>query len=127
MVCSVRGWLWGEMLIWCPYLPEHVIEEKEPDTSVAKLLVLIQVAEVWSLDLGVEEHEPGPLAPGDVEHGLLKLRSRMLVEMSRMGLHLPQPLGMARSISMGRFLLVVYTSGVFRKESLCTELSLLPG
>ena len=137
MACSVRGWWWGEMLhrlIWCPYLPEHVTEEKEPDTNVAELLVLTQVAqpEVWSLDLGVEEHEPGPLAPGDVEHGLLKLRSRMLVEMSRMGLHLPQPLGMARSssskyISMGRFLLVVYTSGVFRKESLCTELSLLPG
>ena len=66
MACSVRGWLWGEMLhrlIWCLYLPEHVIEEKELDTSVAKLLVLTQVAqaEVWSLDLGVEEHEPGLL------------------------------------------------------------------
>ena len=62
-------------LIWCPYLPEHVIEEKEPDTSVAKLLVLTQVAqaEVWSLDLGVDEHEPVPLAPGDVEHRLLKI------------------------------------------------------
>ena len=63
MTCSLRGWWLGGMLhrlIWCPYLPEHVIEEKEPDTSVAKLLVLIQVAEVWSLDLGVEEHEPDP-------------------------------------------------------------------
>eukprot|EP00090_Calanus_glacialis_P007849 TRINITY_DN16279_c0_g1_i2.p1 TRINITY_DN16279_c0_g1~~TRINITY_DN16279_c0_g1_i2.p1 ORF type:complete len:388 (-),score=164.66 TRINITY_DN16279_c0_g1_i2:87-1250(-) len=70
----------GEMmhrLIWCPYLPEPVIEEEEePDTSAAKLLVLTHgsQAEVWSLDLVVEEYGPGPLAPGDVEHGLLKIQ-----------------------------------------------------
>ena len=42
-------------------LSEHVTEEKEPDKSVAKLLVLTHVAqaEVCSLSLGVEEHEPG--------------------------------------------------------------------
>ena len=49
----------GEMmhrLIWCPYLPEPVVEEEEePDTSAAKLLVLTHgsQAEVWSLDLVV--------------------------------------------------------------------------
>ena len=58
-------------------LSEHVTEEKEPDKSVAKLLVLTQVAQAevcqCSLSLGVEEHQPVPLAPGDVEHGLLKI------------------------------------------------------
>jgi len=69
----------GEMhrLIWCPYLPEPVVEEEEdPDTSAARLLVLTHgsQAEVWSLDIVVEEHGPGPLAPGDVEHGLLHIQ-----------------------------------------------------
>ena len=56
----------GEMmhrLIWCPYLPELLIEEEEePDTSAAKLLVLTHgsQAEVWSLDLVVDEYGPGP-------------------------------------------------------------------
>ena len=64
-------------LIWCPYLPEPVIEEEEePDNGTAKLLLLTHgsQAEVWSMDLVVEEYGPGPLAPGDVEHGLLKIQ-----------------------------------------------------
>jgi hypothetical protein len=64
-------------LIWCPYLPEPMIEEEEePDNGTAKLLVLTHgsQAEVWSLDLVVEEYGPGPLAPGDVELGLLKIQ-----------------------------------------------------
>jgi enhancer of mRNA-decapping protein 4 len=64
-------------LIWCPYLPEPVVEgEEDPDTSAARLLVLTHgsQAEVWSLDIVVEEHGPGPLAPGDVEHGLLHIQ-----------------------------------------------------
>ena len=62
-------------LIWCPYLPELLMEE-EPDTSAGKLLVLTHgsQAEVWSLDLVVDEYGPGPLAPGDVEHGLLMIQ-----------------------------------------------------
>ena len=63
-------------LIWCPYLPEPVIEEEEePDNGTAKLLLLTHgsQAEVWSMDL-VVEYGPGPLAPGDVEHGLLKIQ-----------------------------------------------------
>ena len=41
-----------------------------------KLLVLTHgsQAEVWSLDLVVDEYGPGPLAPGDVEHGLLMIQ-----------------------------------------------------
>ena len=31
-------------------------------------------AEIWSLDLLVEKHGPGPLAPLDVEHRLLKIQ-----------------------------------------------------
>jgi len=69
----------GELhrLIWCPYLPEPVIEdEEEQDKSAARLLVVTHgsEAEIWSLDLVVEEHGPGPLAPGDVEHGMLKIQ-----------------------------------------------------
>jgi len=76
----VRDGEMGEMhrLIWCPYLPEPPAEEEdeEPDTSAARLLVLTHgpKAEVWSLDIVVEEHGPGPLAPGDVEHGLLHIQ-----------------------------------------------------
>jgi len=70
----------GQMhrLIWCPYLPEPPLEEdfEDPDTSAARLLVLTHgpKAEVWSLDIVVEEHGPGPLSPGDVEHGLLHIQ-----------------------------------------------------
>ena len=49
----------GEMmdrLIWCPYLPECVMEE-EPDTSAAKLTW--SQAEAWSLDLVVEVRRLG--------------------------------------------------------------------
>ena len=51
----------GEMmhrLIWCPYLPEPVMEEEEPDTSTAKLLVPTGHRQrcgawtwLWSMDL----------------------------------------------------------------------------
>ena len=64
--------------------------EEKPDTSAAKVLVLTHraQAEMWSLDLVVEGHGPGPLAPGDVGHGLLMGQQ-----------HSPQPVGMARSSS----------------------------
>jgi hypothetical protein len=97
----------------------QTVREEKPHTS-AKLLVLTHgpQAEMWSLDLVVEEHGPGPLAPGDVEHGLL------------MGQHSPQPVGMARSssskyISMSRVILIlsVPTSGVLMEVSLCPDSS----
>jgi len=68
-------------LIWCPYLPEpggeEEEEEEEADTSAARLLVLTHGprAEVWSLDLAVEAHGAGPLAPGDVTAGLIHITS----------------------------------------------------
>ena len=74
----VRDGVEGELhrLVWCPFLPEPVIErEEEQDKSAARLLVLTHgsKAEIWSLDLVVEKHGTGPLAPVDVEHGLLKI------------------------------------------------------
>jgi WD40 repeat protein len=52
------------------------MEEEEPDNGTAKLLVLTHgsQADVWSMDLVVEVYGPGPLAPGDVKHGLLKIQ-----------------------------------------------------
>ena len=75
----VRDGVEGELhrLVWCPFLPEPVIErEEEQDKSAARLLVLTHgsKAEIWSLDLVVEKHGTGPLAPVDVEHGLLKIQ-----------------------------------------------------
>jgi len=67
-------------LIWCPYLPEpggEEEEEEEADSSAARLLVLTHGprAEVWSLDLAVEAHGAGPLAPGAVTAGLIHIAS----------------------------------------------------
>ena len=62
------------------------------------------------------EPGPGPLAPGDVEHGLIKIQDTGGEVASEMGQQWLQPLGMARSskyISMRRVLLGVSTSGVF--------------
>jgi len=62
-------------LIWCPYLPEPLVDddEEEPDSSASKLLVLSHgpQAEIWSLDMVVEHHGQGPLSPADIEQGLL--------------------------------------------------------
>ena len=66
-------------LIWCPYLPDPPSEEEDEedeegtDTSAARLLVLTHGsrAEVWNLDLCVEAHGSGPLAPEDVTQGFL--------------------------------------------------------
>ena len=65
-------------LIWCPYVPmvgEEEEEGEEPDTSPARMLVLTHgsKAEVWSLDLTVEAHGSGPLAPEDVTQGLIQI------------------------------------------------------
>ena len=64
-------------LIWCPYVPMvgEDEDEEEPDTSPARMLVLTHgsKAEVWSLDLTVEAHGSGPLAPEDVSQGLIQI------------------------------------------------------
>ena len=51
-------------------------QEEKQDKSAARLLGLTHgsKAEIWSLDLVVEKHGTGPLAPLDVEHGLLKIQ-----------------------------------------------------
>ena len=64
-------------LIWCPYvaMAGEEEDEEEPDTSPARMLVLTHgsKAEVWSLDLTVEAHGSGPLAPEDVSQGLIQI------------------------------------------------------
>ena len=61
------------------------------------------------------EPGPGPLAPGNVEHGLIKIQDTGGEVASEMGQQWLQPLGMARSskyISMRRVPLCVSTIGV---------------
>ena len=61
-------------LVWCPYVPDP--ESDGDQASGHRMLVLTHgpMAEVWSLDTVLEEHGSGPLAPSDVEHGLLEIR-----------------------------------------------------
>ena len=66
----------GHRLIWCPYIPDTSDPDdpdEESDTTAAHLLMLTHghKAEMWSIDLVVEQHGPGPLAPSDVTQGLL--------------------------------------------------------
>ena len=65
---------YSQALIWCTYLPEPPTEEDDEnyDTSAATLQLLAHCpkAKIWSLNIVVEEHVPGPLTPGDVEHTL---------------------------------------------------------
>lgn len=62
-------------LIWCPYLPEVADEDDDVGDSAGKLLVIThgEKAEMWNLDMVVEAHGPGPLAPQDVSQGVLSL------------------------------------------------------